>query len=111
DAQPYWFIQRHAPGTVQVITPFKYNDFGFEADGPIWLPKLYNGKDKFFFMVDDEWYRSRASNPNATATVPTPQMAAGNFQGYSYNWEDTAGVVHSHPVTIRSGEPGCGLHE
>ena len=100
DAQPYWFIQRHAPGTVQVITPFKYNDFGFEADGPIWLPKLYNGKDKFFFMVDDEWYRSRASNPNATATVPTPQMAAGNFQGYSYNWEDTAGVVHSQPVTI-----------
>ena len=100
DALPYWFIQRHPAGTQQVVTPFKYNDFGFELDGPIRIPKLINGHDKLFFMVDDEWYRSRASNPNATATVPTPQMAAGNFQGYSYNWEDTAGVIHNQPVTI-----------
>ena len=100
DAQPYWFIQRHAAGSTQVITPFKYNDFGFELDGPVRIPKIINGHDKLFFMVDDEWYRSRASNPNATATVPTPQMAAGNFQGYSYNWEDTSGAIHTQPVTI-----------
>ncbi|HEY5056779.1 MAG TPA: carboxypeptidase-like regulatory domain-containing protein [Acidobacteriaceae bacterium] len=100
DAQPYWFIQRHTAGSTQVITPFKYNDFGFELDGPVRIPKLLDGRNKLFFMVDDEWYRSRASNPNATATVPTPQMAAGNFQGYSYNWEDTSGVVHTQPVTI-----------
>jgi Carboxypeptidase regulatory-like domain len=107
DAQPYWFPTRHPAGTVQVINPFKYNDFGFEADGPIWIPKVYNGRDKFFFMVDDEWYRSRASNPNATATVPTSAMAGGNFQGYSYKWEDTSGVVHTQPVTIYDPSTGA----
>jgi hypothetical protein len=108
DAQPYWFPTRHAPGTAQIITPFKYNDFGFELDGPVWIPKVYNGRDKFFFMVDDEWYRSRASNPNATATVPTPQMAGGNFNGYFYDWVDTAGVIHNQPVMIydpTTGQP------
>ena len=100
DAQPYWFPQRHPAGTVQFINPFKYNDFGFEADGPIWIPKVYNGRNKFFFMVDDEWYRSRSSNPNATATVPTAAMAGGNFQGFTYQYEDPSGQIHTVPVTI-----------
>jgi len=100
DAEPYWFPTRHPAGTTQVINPFKYNDFGFEVDGPIWVPKVYNGRDKFFFMVDDEWYRSRTNNNNATATVPTPAMAGGNFQGYSYQYEDPSGGVHTVPVTI-----------
>ena len=100
DAKPYWFPERHAPGTIELVTPFKYNDFGFELDGPIWIPKVYNGRDKFFFMVDDEWYRTRSTNNNATAVVPTAAMAAGNFQGYSYQYEDAGGVVHNVPVTI-----------
>lgn len=100
DALPYWFPTRHPAGTLQVINPFKYNDFGFELDGPIWIPKVYNGRDKFFFMVNDEWYRSRTSNSNATAVVPTPAIAAGNFQGFSYQYEDPNGAVHTVPVTI-----------
>ena len=100
DAQPYWFPQRHPAGTVQFINPFKYNDFGFELDGPIRIPKLFDGRDKFFFMVNDEWYRSRSSNPNAAAVVPTPAIASGNFQGFSYQYEDPSGTVHTVPVTI-----------
>ena len=100
EAQPYWFPERNAPGTQQTITPFKYNDFGGEVDGPIRIPKVYNGKDKFFFMVDTEWYRTRSSNPNATATVPTAAQAAGNFQNDFYQYEDAGGVVHNQPVII-----------
>ncbi|HKO19338.1 MAG TPA: carboxypeptidase-like regulatory domain-containing protein [Acidobacteriaceae bacterium] len=100
DALPYWFPQRHPAGTPQIITPFKYNDFGFELDGPIWIPKVINGRDKLFFMVDDEWYRSRSSNPNATAVVPTAAMAGGNFQGFNYQYETPAGQVVTVPVTI-----------
>jgi len=100
DAQPYWFPTRHPVGTKQIINPFKYNDFGFELDGPIWVPKVYNGRDKFFFMVDEEWFRSRTSNQNATATVPTAAMAGGNFQGYTYQYENAAGAVITVPVTI-----------
>ena len=100
DAMPYWFPTRHPAGAVQTVNPFKYNDYGFELDGPIWIPKIYNGRDKFFFMVNDEWYRSRTGNNNATATVPTAAMAGGNFQGFSYQYEDPSGGIHTVPVTI-----------
>jgi hypothetical protein len=100
DAQPYFFPERNQPGTHQTVTPNKQNDFGFELDGPIRIPKLYDGRDKFFFMVDDEWLRQRSDNPNATATAPTPAMAAGNFQDYQMEYEDAAGATHFVPVTI-----------
>ncbi|WP_081490622.1 TonB-dependent receptor [Terriglobus roseus] len=106
DARPYWFPQRQAAGAVQQINPFKYNDFGFELDGPIRIPKLYNGKDKFFFMVSKEWFRSRSSNPNATATVPTAAMAGGDFRGYSYQYVDPSGAVRNAPVTIYDPSTG-----
>jgi hypothetical protein len=88
DANPYAFPYNGTPGK---IFPFKWNDFGFELDGAIRIPKLYNGKDKFFFMVDDEWRHIR-SNGQGSATVPSPAIAAGNFQGFT----DAAGA----PVTI-----------
>jgi hypothetical protein len=100
DAQPYWFPTRHPVGTTQVINPFKYNDFGFEVDGPIWIPKLINGRNKLFFMVDDEWYRSRSSNPNATAVVPTAAMIGGDFSAFNYQYEDASGNIKTQQVNI-----------
>ena len=88
DAKPYFFPYNATPPSV---FPFKWNDFGFELDGPIRIPKLFDGRDKFFFMVDDEWRHIRA-NGQGSATVPSPAIAAGNFQGYT----TAAGV----PVTI-----------
>src|SRR5258707_6059781 len=31
--------------------PFKWNQYGFTLGGPIWLPKVFNGRDKTFFMA------------------------------------------------------------
>src|SRR5271157_81409 len=88
DANPYWFPYNAAPLKVY---PFKWNDYGFELDGPIRIPKLYNGRDKFFFMVDDEWRKIRQTNLGS-ATLPSPAIASGNFSGFT----TAAGV----PVTI-----------
>jgi len=33
------------------------NDFGAIISGPIYIPKLYNGRDKSFFMFNYEGYR------------------------------------------------------
>src|SRR5215470_11366613 len=30
--------------------PLRFNQFGGEVDGPVYLPKLYNGKNRTFFM-------------------------------------------------------------
>jgi hypothetical protein len=71
------FNQKNPP-----VLPYKWNDYGFELDGAIRIPKLYDGKDKFFFMVDDEWRKIRSIN-QGQAVVPTAAQAGGNFQGFT----------------------------
>lgn len=78
DAKPYYFPYQTTPLTVY---PFKWNNYGFELDGPIRIPHVYNGRDKFFFMVDDEWRKIRQSG-QGNAVVPSAAMLQGNFQGY-----------------------------
>ncbi len=56
DAKPYAFTAVR-PG----VSPFKWNDYGFEIDGPIVIPKLFNGRNKLFFMANDEWLIQRQS--------------------------------------------------
>jgi hypothetical protein len=79
DANPYFFPYNAAP---LKVFPYKWNDYGFELDGPIRIPKLYNGRDKFFFMIDDEWRKVRSTN-QGQAVVPTSAQAGGNLQGFT----------------------------
>ncbi|MGA2571349.1 MAG: carboxypeptidase-like regulatory domain-containing protein [Terracidiphilus sp.] len=79
DANPYWFPYNAAPAKVY---PYKWNDYGFELDGAIRIPKLYNGRDKFFFMVDDEWRKIRTIG-QGSAVVPSPAIASGDFTGFT----------------------------
>ena len=48
----------NASNTFSHTTPtLKMNDFGFYVGGPVFFPKLYNGRDKTFFFVDYEGLR------------------------------------------------------
>src|SRR5215831_14912056 len=77
DAQPYAFTSVHPKKS-----PFKWNDYGFELDGPVRVPKLYNGHDKLFFMANYEALRRR-QNFLSTYSVPTPAMFEGDFSALS----------------------------
>jgi hypothetical protein len=68
----------NAKGTVFPV--FRYNQFGFSIGGPVYLPKLYNGRNKTFFFADYEGFR-RSSVSTAVDTVPTAAMRLGNFAG------------------------------
>ena len=58
--------------------PRRRNQFGFQVDGPVVIPKLYNGRNRTFFMGAYEGVRGEAlSSP--FATVPTALMRQGNF--------------------------------
>ncbi|HTH53418.1 MAG TPA: carboxypeptidase regulatory-like domain-containing protein [Edaphobacter sp.] len=57
---------------------YRQNQFGFTLGGPVFLPKVYNGRDKTFFFVDYQGTRIIAPAP-ATSTVPTAAMAASGF--------------------------------
>ena len=66
---------------------YKQNDFGFTVGGPVWIPKVYNGRNKTFFFFSYEGFRNRNGATNATATVPTAEMYNGDFS----NWVTSAG--------------------
>lgn len=56
----------------------RYNDFGGTVGGPVWIPKVYEQKDKTFFFVSEE-ARRIVTYSNPTATVPYSGMANGQF--------------------------------
>lgn len=47
------------------------NEYGGQVGGPVWLPKLYNGKNKTFFFVDLEGIRQNANASVFYTMVPT----------------------------------------
>ena len=54
------------------------NNYGFSVGGPVWLPKLYNGRNKTFFYTSWDWYRVNAP-ASGNLTVPTQAMVGGDF--------------------------------
>ena len=56
----------------------RFNQFGGEVGGPIFIPHLYNGRDKAFFMGSYEGVR-RISQANSTGQLITDAMRTGDF--------------------------------
>jgi hypothetical protein len=54
-------------------------DYGFTLGGPIWIPKLYDGRNKSFFFVNFEQYRTSNTTSTGLATVPTQAYRSGDF--------------------------------
>ena len=73
DAKDYDFA-----GTSPAKNPYRQNQFGFALGGPVWIPKLFNGKNKLFFMANYEGYKSRRT-VNALYTVPPDAWRNGDF--------------------------------
>ncbi len=62
----------------QPLAPFHQNWFGGDVGGPVWIPKLYNGRNKTFFFVSYEEHLSPGS-ANFLTTVPTVAERSGDF--------------------------------
>ena len=54
------------------------SDFGALISGPVVLPKIYNGRDKTFFMFDYEGFRFSTGN-SSIATFPNANFLQGNL--------------------------------
>jgi hypothetical protein len=76
DANP-WFSNA---GGITAKVPFKRNQFGASFGGPIYIPKLYNGKNRTFFFFNYEGTRIRQA-VNRVSSVPTAPMKLGDFAG------------------------------
>lgn len=51
---------------------------GFAVGGPVYIPHLYNGKNRTFWFFDYDTERDRVGT-TLTSTVPTVEQRAGNF--------------------------------
>lgn len=58
---------------------FHDNVFGGAFGGPIWVPKVYKGKDKTFFFVNYEATRRRTGSNAQLASVPSDLEREGDF--------------------------------
>jgi len=60
------------------------NDFGGTFGGPIWIPKVYDGRNKsFFFFSYEQFKESSILNPGQT--LPTAAYRTGDFSAISVN--------------------------
>src|SRR5262249_23141193 len=57
------------------------NDYGYTIGGPVWIPKIYDGRDKTFFFIGWEQYKVTLNNANDPKTVPTLAYRQGDFSG------------------------------
>jgi hypothetical protein len=69
------FFTKAAGGTNPIS---RYNQYGGSIGGPVWIPKLYNGKNRLFFFYTYEGIRQSTPEPTF-ATVPTEAQRAGNL--------------------------------
>jgi hypothetical protein len=58
--------------------PRRRHQFGAEMDGPVVIPRLYDGRNKTFFMGAYEGVRAKGTS-SPFASVPTALMRDGNF--------------------------------
>ena len=60
--------------------PFRYSDYGFVLSGPLSIPKVFDAKNRLFFMVNKEWFSHR-HNVRNSAPLPTAAFG-GRFRGF-----------------------------
>jgi hypothetical protein len=73
DARNFFVAQRN---------PLRQNQFGVAGGGPVWIPKLYNGKNRTFFYGGYEGFRESKASQN-TGLAPTQAELNGDFSGIS----------------------------
>src|SRR5580704_2718222 len=80
----------------------RQNDYGLTFGGPVWIPKLYNGKNKTFFFFSWEQYR-QTQGLTSTSTVPTQAEVGGDFTA-SLNTANVLGTNPCDDTPIYQGE-------
>jgi hypothetical protein len=68
-----------------LISPTRRHDYGFSVGGPIYIPKIYDGRNKSFLFFSFEEFRENVTvasilPPTPIPTVPTDAYRAGDFR-------------------------------
>src|SRR5579871_1920464 len=61
---------------------YHQNEGGFTLGGPVYIPKLYKGRNKTFFFFGDDMFYSVGAQQGNLLTIPTLAMRSGDFSNY-----------------------------
>ncbi|MEZ5398050.1 MAG: carboxypeptidase-like regulatory domain-containing protein [Bryobacteraceae bacterium] len=105
DAENYFLNFERAAGLERLKkNTLRQNQFGFVLSGPVYIPKVYNGRNKTFWAFNYEGRRTRQGIVQ-TANFPIDEFREGNFSrllnGYTANGRFTA--------PIRLWDPNTGM--
>ncbi len=100
DAEAYFQNYFNAPtATRRPKDKLRQNQYGGVWTGPVLIPKLYNGKDKTFFMVNYEHRARRQPGLVGTANVPTEAMKNGDLSAFLNRPNAAQNVAVTDPLT------------
>ena len=81
---------------------FRWAQPGLEFDGPVFLPKIYDGRNKTFFMFG--WEKIKSSIPSPTYnTIPTLLERTGDF---SQSNNGGPAIIYDPLTTLPDGHGG-----
>jgi hypothetical protein len=100
DAADFRLKARGAPKAAHYL-----DQYGFQVEGPVWIPKLYNGRDRTWFMFNYEGYREGVPQPLTLSTIE-PEFLQGDFS----KLVDGAGrpIIIYDPLTGRADSTAPG---
>jgi hypothetical protein len=58
---------------------YREHNYGYSVGGPIWIPKIYNGRNRSFFFTNLEWDNRNTQEFTGFGTVPTLDFKKGDF--------------------------------
>src|SRR5215470_7299102 len=83
----------------------RQNQFGFVAGGPVYIPHVYDGRNKTFWLANYEGWRIR-NGYTVTGIVPTPAELGGDFSATGLPAFD---LTPGSPCQLALTNPGTAL--
>jgi hypothetical protein len=84
--------------------PETYHEISGVLSGPVYIPKIYNGKDKTFWLFGYARHHEKSSE-TFTGDVPSPDMLNGNFNFFNAAGQQIGNTIYD-PSTIRQNADG-----
>lgn len=99
------FATQRDPVTGRVKQVLRYHQFGGTFGGPVWIPKVYDGRNRTFFFAGYEQWR-QITAPLRRGTVPTIEQRNGDF---SKTFDSRGALIPIYdPATTRPKPSGSG---
>jgi len=86
------------------VNPFTYHEISATTSGPVYIPKVYNGKDKTFWLFGFQRHHEKGGE-TANLAVPSPEMLAGNFNfgGLNQIYDPASTAFGANPLCQPAG--------